>query len=287
MLNRLKINGIVIFKYCLSIWGTISTIVSLILAFVSWNEIGITDFWYKILVLIGIGFFSLVLSVLIVIFKNSKKIFGDKDKGLSVEYGDIIESAFDNCGKSKKIIVIPVNRCFDLSCENNLISEKSIHGKWLKKFIPSEKERNELHKKIEVILTEKQQEYIFLNKKQKKVGYSKQYETGAIVELSESNDIIFYLWAISEFDDNLCANCSEVDYFNALQKLIDYYDKNGQCVDMYCPIVGDHIIRPTKPTEDALHFMISMFKINKSKIHGNIHIVVYNQKKADISILKY
>lgn len=287
MLNRLKINGIVIFKYCLSIWGTISTIVSLILAFVSWNEIGITDFWYKILVLIGIGFFSLVLSVLIVIFKNSKKIFGDNDKGLSVEYGDIIESAFDNCGKSKKIIVIPVNRCFDLSCENNLISEKSIHGQWISKFISSERIKNETHQKIETFLNEQKAQYIELDKSEKKSGYCKRYSPGTIVELSGANGVNFYLWGVSEFDKDLKANCTELDYYKAIQNLIDYYDSHGQCVDIYCPVIGDHIIRPIKPTEDVLHFMISMFKISKSKIHGNIHIVVYNQKKADISILKY
>ena len=36
-----------------------------------------------------------------------------------------------------------------------------------------------------------------------------------------------------------------------------------------------------------LNIDTSEVKISKSKIHGNIHIVVYNQKKADISILKY
>ena len=98
---------------------------------------------------------------------------------------------------------------------------------------------------------------------------------------------LFYLLGVSELDSNLKATSTEIDYFKAMQSLVDYYDSHGQCIDLYCPLFGDHIIRPTRPTEDVLHFMISTFKINKQKIHGNIHIVVYKRKKATIPILKY
>lgn len=287
IITRVKANSAVLFKYFFSIWGVISTLASVILAFVSWEEIGLTNLSHKILVLIGIAILSLIIGIVFIFSRNRKIIFGDVDKGLSIQYGDVIKLGFDNCEKNKKIIVIPVNRCFDLSCENNLIAERSIHGQWINKFISSEKIRNETHQAIESSLSDQNTQYIELDRTAKKNGYSKRYAPGTIAELNGANGVIFYLWGVSKFDRELKANCSELDYYKAIQNLIDYYDSHGQCIDIYCPVVGDHIIRPIKPTDDVLHFMISMFKINKPKIHGNIHLVVYDQKKADISILKY
>lgn len=285
--NRLKNNGLVILTSFLSVWGVLSAIASFVLIFVSWDDIGITDLSHKIYLLVGVLVVALFIAVLTVFVRNKKTIFGYIDKGLIIEYGDVINLGFDNCGKSKKIIIIPVNRCFDLNCENNLIAEKSIHGQWINKYIRSEDHRDKVHQDIEDFLAHQNVEYIDVEEKDKQYGYLKRYAPGTIVELNAPNDITFYLWGVSEFDSDLKANCSELDYYKSLQKLVDYYDAHGQCVDLYCPVVGDHIIRPTKPTEDILHFMISIFKINKSRIHGKIHIVVYNTKKADIPILKY
>jgi len=287
LLNRLKINTTVLFKYFVSIGGSLTAFATLILSFASWEDLGIKNFSCKLLILIGIGVVSFLIAAVAILARNKKTIFGEMDKGLLIQYGDVINLGFNNYGKSKKIIVIPVNRCFDLSCEDNLISEGSIHGQWLKNYITSESGREKLHQKIESDLAEQNANYTEVDKNEKKYGYLKRYAPGTIVELIETNGITFYLWGVSELDSNLKANSTEIDYFKALQSLVDYYDSYGQCVDLYCPVFGDHIIRPTRPTEDVLHFMISTFKINKLKIHGNIHIIVYDQKKADVPILKY
>ncbi len=287
LLNRLKINTTVLFKYFISIGGSLTAFATLILSFASWEDLGIKTVSCKLLILIGIGVVSFLIATVTILVRNKNTIFGEIDKGLSIQYGDVIDLGFNNHGKSKKIIVIPFNRCFDLSCENNLISEESIHGQWLDNYISSEKDRKELHQRIETYLAEQNANYTDVNKNDKKYGYLKRYAPGTIVELIETNGITFYLWGVSELDSNLKANSTEIDYFKALQNLVDYYDSHGQCVDLYCPVFGDHIIRPTRPTEDVLHFMISTFKINKLKIHGNIHIIVYDQKKADVPILKY
>lgn len=287
IINIIKINTGVILKYFLSIWGALSAITSLLLAFISWDEFGITKLSHKILILIGMAVISVITAVITILLRKEKAIFGDINKGLSIKYDDIINLGFNNSGKSKKIIVIPVNRCFDLSCENNLVSEASIHGQWINKYISTEDDRNEIHNKIESILKEQNAEYVELLTNEKKGGYLKRYAPGTVVELKGFNDVVFYLCAVSEFDSDLKAICTEVDYYKALQNLIEYYDAHGQCKDMYCPVIGDHIIRPTKPTDDILHFMVSVFKINKARIHGKVHIVVYNKMKDSVSILKY
>lgn len=286
-IKRFKNNGSVLLKYFSSVWGVLSAIASFVLIFVSWDDMGIAKLSHRICFLVGVSIVALFIAVLAVFVRNKKTVFGDIDKGLLIEYGDIIKLGFDNCEKGKKIIVIPVNRCFDLSCENNLIAEISIHGQWINKYISSKDHRDKVHQDIEDFLAHQNMEYTDIEVKDKQYGYLKRYAPGTIVELNAPNDITFYLWGVSEFDSDLKANCLELDYYKSLQSLVDYYDAHGQCADLYCPVVGDHIIRPTKPTEDILHFMVSIFTINKSKIHGKIHIVVYSTKKADIPILKY
>ena len=149
LLNRLKINTSVLFKYFISIGGSLTAFATLILSFASWEDLGIETVSCKLLILIGLGVVSFLIATVTILVRNKKTIFGEIDKGLSIQYGDVIDLGFNNHGKSKKIIVIPFNRCFDLSCENNLISKESIHGQWLDNYISSEKDRKELHQRIE------------------------------------------------------------------------------------------------------------------------------------------
>lgn len=102
IITRIKVNGKVLFKYFLSVWGIVSALASLVLAFVSWEDFGIVNLSHKILILIGIAILSLIISLVFIFIRNRNTIFGDIDKGLSIQYGDVIKLGFDNSGKSKK-----------------------------------------------------------------------------------------------------------------------------------------------------------------------------------------
>ena len=47
-------------------------------------------------------------------------------------YGDILKIAFPKKDRGKKIVVIPVNTCFDTVVGQGLVSQNTIHGKWIK-----------------------------------------------------------------------------------------------------------------------------------------------------------
>ena len=287
IIKLIKTNITTLLKYMTIYLSSFTTFACVWLSFISWDDMEIDSKFIRIIILLVIIVLAFIAAIFTVVVKKTKKVFGDTNKGLTLCYGDIIKLGFPKRKTTKHIIVIPVNRCFDLSCENNLISEKSIHGQWINKYITSKKTITELHQKIEHILANQKVGYIELDAADKKCGYLKRYEPGTIVELKETNGVIFYLWGVSELDSDLKANCTDIDYFKGLQNLIEYYDAHGQCLDLYCPVFGDHIIRPTKSTDNMLHFMISLFKINEPKIHGNIHIVVYKHKKKEISIFDY
>ncbi len=287
MIKRLKTNFSVLKKHFVSYWSALSTFVCLILTFISCDELGINGIANKILALLGIGVLAIILSIISIYSRRSKRIFGNSNTGVSLRYGDLMQYGFPKRKQKNCIVVIPVNRCFDLSCEGNLIASTSIHGQWIKHFIDCPQKEEELHNEICDILVSSKSSFIKVNKKDKKLGYLNRYEPGTVVELKSDKNVIFYLWAVSKLDKNLRASCNEIEYYNAVYGLLDYYDSHGQGVKMYCPITGDRFIRPVRKTNDILNYMISTFKFSKDKIHGQVEIVVYEKMKSDISILEY
>lgn len=284
MIDRIKVNFTSLVKYFLATWSGLSALVGVLLTFVSWEDMGITDWLVRILILFGIILVAVASAGITILCRNRKHIFGDINKGTELCYGDIIKLGFPKkC--QRRIVVIPVNRCFDLSCEGNLISRRSIHGQWLEKYIGNTNERVQLSYKIQKTLAERGEQFDLLRKEDKCDGNLKRYRPGTVVELAGKNNITFYLLALSEFDKDLRAHCSETDFYATLQGLLEYYDIHGMGEDLYCPVMGDHIVRPTRDTSDIISLMLSVLRFNRGKIHGNIHVVVYDKMKAEIPIL--
>lgn len=287
MIIRIKTNVKVLIKYILAYWSSLSTLVCVWLSFISWDDMGINRKLPRIFVLLGIVAIALIASALTIFFRKSKKFFGDINKGLILCYGDIMKLGFPRKVLKKRIVVIPVNRCFDLSCDGNLISKKSIHGQWIERFILSDEQRETIHKFIQQDLKQRKVSSESLETSSKKAGNLQRYQPGTIVEIEGKNNVTYYLLALSKFDQDLKAHCTETEFYETLHGLIEYYDAHGQGEDLYCPIMGDHIVRPVRDTTDIINFMLSFFRFNKKNIHGKIHMVVYNKMKSVISILDY
>ena len=145
----------------------------------------------------------------------------------------------------------------------------------------------QLNNKIQKILAERREQFDLLPKDDKCDGNLKHYRPGTVVELAGKNNVTFYLLALSALDKDLRAFCSETDFYMTLQGLLKYYDIHGMGEDLYCPVMGDHIVRPTRDTIDIISLMLSILRFNRGKIHGNIHIVVYDKMKSEIPILDY
>lgn len=287
MINRIKNNFKILKKCFLGYCATIFPLLEVVTIFIPLEDFGINSRRAKILLFILLLCIGIAFSVISILLRRNKQVFGDTNNGCTICYGNLMKIAFDNKEKKEKIIVIHVNRCFDLSCENNLIRENSIHGQFLKKYIHDENERNELHNYIENDLTNRNIEFETLSKKDKKSGYLKRYPAGTVVEVKGENNVVFYLLALSKLDNNLIANCTELEFYNSLSKLLVYYDSYGQGADLYCAVMGDKIVKPHRETKETIDFMISVFKFNNNEIRGNINLVIYEGLKSTISILDY
>lgn len=287
MIDRIKANTTALIKYSLAYWSSLSAFACVLLAFISWDDIGVSGKVNRLLILLCIFVVSTISAACTVFLRKRNKIFGDINKGLNLCYGDIMKIGFPKKNSKKRIVVIPVNRCFDLSCDGNLVTRKSIHGQWIEKFILSHEQRDNVHKHIQDALEQRRIPFEMLEPCNKKGGYLHRYRPGTIVEIDGDNNVTYYLLALSKFDEDLKAHCSETEFYETLHGLVEYYDAHGQGEDLYCPVMGDHITRPIRNTSDVISFMVSFFRFNQKNIHGKIHMVVYNKMKSQISILDY
>lgn len=281
MCDWIKCNFPVLRKCFLAYCSAIFALLEIVNIFFSLEECGVNTKTRKFILFFICILIALLISLAHVFFRRKKQVFGDINRGLTLIYGDLIKLGFSKKTKNGIIIVIPVNRCFDISCENNLINPKSIHGQWINAYIHSEDDKNVLKNEIENALKEKEFDII----KSKKLGNKKRYSNGTIIELQGKNNITFYLLAFSYLDNDLKAHCSEVEFYNTLSDLIDYYNTHDYSKELFCPVMGDHIVNPHRDTDTCLDFMISVFKFKTSSIRGKTNIVVYNKLKSKISIL--
>lgn len=274
-------------KFFLPWWSSLSALAGLLLSFITWDDLGITSKMHRVLILLGIVIISFLAAMITAVSQNKRKVYGDSNKGITLRYGDIIKLGFPRTNTHKRIIVIPVNRCFDLICDHGLISPRSIHGQWINHYIKTDSDLEQVNQTIDNFLLSDNRKFDSLTREDKRIGNLKRYPSGTVVELTSQSGITFYLLALAELDKDLKAHCSELDFFKALHGLLEYYDAHGQGEDLYCPIMGDHIVRPTRSTDDMINFILSSFRFNKEKLHGNVHIVIYKKMKSDISIVDY
>ena len=281
MCNWIKCNFPVLRKYFLAYCSAIFALLEIANLFLSLDECGIDTKLKKLFLFCFCILIAIIISIFNVWIIRKKLIFGDINRGLTIQYGDVIKLGFPKKDKGGRIIVIPVNRCFDLSCENNLINPTSIHGQWINRYITNEEERKRIKNRIDNILQNCDSQIVT----EKTVGNNMRYSPGIVVELQGENNVTFYLLAFSYLDHELKAQSSEIEFYNTLSGLIDYYNTHDYSKELFCPVMGDHIVNPHRDTESCLDFMISVFKFKKGCIRGKANIVVYNKLKSTISIL--
>ena len=244
-------------------------------------------FWYKFLVslsILAVVWLGCAIVVAIRVGRQTKKkvVEGKNGKGVYVVYGDIFDAKIVE--NQKRYIAFAVNRCFDTIVDDNLIGATTVHGIAFNRLydqgIYNPTTLNiALQSAIKGIPT-----YEMLSKEQKPAGNLKRYEVGTYANLSIDSNLNYILLGLTTFDTNLNAHVSKQEFVLCMQKLIEYFDMEAQGYPILMPIIGAGRARTDLQEREALEYLISLFKINTTKITSDVYIVVYDSAKNRVSI---
>lgn len=245
--------------------------------------------WMKILVsclLLAASWLICFAIVAIALFHKKRfQVFrANGGHALYLQYGDIFDSGEVLKPEERRNIVIPVNRCFDTIVDNQLISERTVHGAAFKRLYESgEYSEETLNQAIQNILRGMAYEEVPVREKPR--GNTKRFPVGTVAALPVGEDTCYLLWALSTFDSNLKAHTSMQEYTLALQKLVEACNAESEGFPVVIPLVGTGLSRTKKDQHDILSYLVSIFKVNRAEINSNIHIVVREDLKDEISIM--
>lgn len=285
MISRIKNNIKYIFTRFTLIVSIVFGLISGIQMFIDWDTIGIDDTKDKVVVLLGIlilcGFISIIWGIF---FANKRTIYLKDEVEIEVRYGDLMRIAFPKKKKNEKIIVIAVNRCFDMVVSQDLIRENSVHGQFLRQYVHDNSERSALETAIKRSLAEFDYEYVHLERSNKRYGNLDRYPLGSIARINGEKGVTFFLLALTEFDKDCRAQCNKHQYVECLLKLFEYYDAHGQGMELYLYPMGTGMARTGLSKKEALETTVMLTKLSKEHLKSKTTIIIDKRCKNEIAI---
>lgn len=194
------------------------------------------------------------------------KINGGKTN-IVLEYGDLLK-------KTDGIVVIPVDRNYNTTVDDIIISSKSLHGKFIKYIVNNE---CELIRELSTAL----------NSEPNGNGAFKTQQPGRVVPLPLQS-CTFYLLALSKLDHNNKANCTPEEYAKAIENLMKYLDSNFNGKVIYMPLIGGGLsdVFGSIDQTESLQILVSLIKLAQCARIREIHIVINKQSKHHALIQK-
>jgi hypothetical protein len=201
IISIVKRNLITIGKTWLIFMGSIFSLLSVFLSFVSWEDVGINQICNKIALFVIIVISTLIVATIwICVFRRENTIWENASGKVAIRYDDIMKIAFPKKLKKNKIVVIPVNTCFDTQvdediagCDKPLVSPKSVHGRWIKYMIASGVSKEIIDSRIDEYMNLKGINPIReIPREEKKRGKTKCYDNGTIVAMEGQNGITYF-----------------------------------------------------------------------------------------------
>lgn len=285
MIGFIKINLKHIGNLGVKIAGSLFSLLTLWLTFVSWDDMGITSKCSRLRILIVIILASAIIAVVSLFVKRSTLVWEQGTGKIKATYGDIIKICSPKKDKGEKIVVIPVNTCFDTIVGDGVVSAKTIHGQWIKNMNKHGVSTAKLDELIDqAIIEQGLQPTKVYTQKEKSKGKLVRFPIGTVLPIVGVNGLTYYLLSLSEFDENLNAQCSKEDFVGCIQSLISFYDMNGQGNPAYLPLMGTGLSRVNISQSESLNIIVNMLRLNRDKIHGELDVVVYSKEKDMVSI---
>jgi len=88
------------------------------------------------------------------------------------------------------------------------------------------------------------------------------------------DNTLFFLLAVSEFDQKNMAQSTKEDIKSAVEALAEYYDEKGQGYDVFIPLIGTGMSRANISNQESYDIIKNTLLNNKDKLQGKINIVI-------------
>ncbi|WP_339021827.1 macro domain-containing protein [Aeromonas salmonicida] len=254
----------------LKITSAISATLSLLVLFIDIPSNNKTTYGW-----IFIGFLALIYSGIWVWSNRLNKIdINVEGSEVTIKVGDI----FSETG----LKAIAFNEYFDTIVDNKIISESSLNGIFIKKYLGDPVSKLDRH--IENYFFDKSEK--LESNPERKFGKTLRYQIGTICVYRD-----FLLAAFTKFDDDNKAVLTMPEY---LEFLINFWDKVNNVYaqkSVSTPVFGSGITRikghKTISDEDLLKIMLWTFRISEMRFKhpAKLTIVIHKDKIGKINLL--
>lgn len=300
-MKRLWLNKRYILNRSWQLAGTIFAVIGMAGMLANLDELILPslDTWKRILVGVAIlfGIWLFVFIGCCIFYSHVKIICALKlsnNHGVYVQYGDLFKKDIicDKHGEPSaeiRNVIIPVNCCFDTIVDNDLVSSTKIHGIAFCSLYDSGKYSQEsLNQTIQDNLNSRNIAYTDILATEKRKGNLKRYPFGTVAEIPISDEEKYFLLALTEFNSDLHAEIrNRENYMIVLQRLIEYISTRSQGFPVVMPLIGGGLPEVSESEQAVMELLISLIKLNRDKLNCDIHIVIRDTGKEDISFLKY
>lgn len=196
--------------------------------------------------------------------------------------GDLFKYGFGNRKKQPSIVVIPVNTSFDThitwiteGAEAPIVSPTTLHGQWIDRWMKAGNTIEQLSEQIETNLAKQKLTYTVDQ------ADRKHYDIGSIAIVSGSN-AIYYLLAISTFDEKNIAHSTEHDIRKAVLSLLKFYNYYGNGYPLYLPLLGTGRSRAALSFQASFDLIREEMMNNTQLLQGQITIVASKEAMNDL-----
>ncbi|GHW13217.1 hypothetical protein VCSRO54_2501 [Vibrio cholerae] len=188
-----------------------------------------------------------------------------------VYYGDIFEK--------KDIIVIPVNEYFDTKVDDRIISSRTIHGMFIRQFFGGDEEN--LRDQIAQSLSDKK--YLDINHDRNSF-HKKRYPLGTVAQVVK-DDKVFFLVALSKFNNNHRAEVSNSDYQRVICDLFIYINQFSQGKKVHLPLIGSGHSGVSLSKQKLLEFLLFAISMNDNlTLINGVDIVLHSSIQNEINL---
>jgi hypothetical protein len=189
----------------------------------------------------------------------------------NVFFGDIFQ--YDG------ITIIPVNDYFDTLVDNNVVSSNTLHGIFIKKFFGGNE--NNLREQITSGLSNV---VPIDTNSNRTIENNKRYPLGTVCEVKNDGKV-FYLVALTRFNENHRAEITNSEYQDVLCRLFAFIEQKSQGRKVNIPLIGGGHAGVKFSKQKLLEFLLFSIALsdNLTLING-VNVVLHESVKDEIDL---